>query len=399
MKALSPFWGVSQSRLATLYQIHKQDARENDRISVVQKNLADLSNNELAAMAHRINVEGMNKTSAHLIADRNRQNLYYGSDVFDRRLRARRYMRNAYVERALGETVDSVKFFYNNFKFFPTITPHPTKDKNDTGNALYRNQVSIADAYSFDDLTYYFTRNDHEMYTHRLTPNKKDTYTKETDDALDSEMTILEGTLNWLEDKQDALNEAHGFGEIDFMADDMHLDAATRRWQGGDADGKPIPAPALFALRVKGAYKALQKYVEIFDDYSELKEEREVFETLLQKMKKIYDRINEIEKLKSADDDFKKAKEEFSAVFNETPYKGESYNKGPSLTSAVMSSLKDKARCYLQSSSKRPVGKAARRIVLMHKQAGIATGRQEIRHNGEDYAGIFDNLFGIYKRK
>ena len=144
--------------------------------------------------------------------------------------------------------MDDVQDFYNNFKFFPTITPHPTKDKNDLADKLYRSVLRLFDNKTGSDLQEGLQDyNDKALYN-RLTPDKKDDYTKETDFALESEREILRGQLNWIEDEQDALNAVYGYGEINFMSSKIHMDIATRRWHGGDADGKPVPAASLFCL-------------------------------------------------------------------------------------------------------------------------------------------------------
>lgn len=388
------FFGMTKAHVTQFYSDLSAHSRQNDRLYDVRKQLEHLSNDELGVLMQLISRDGYNTTSAHILADRNDKNAYYGSDVFNRDLRQQRYVRDLAIEKELGETAEEAKFFYNVFKFFPTITPHPTKDKNDLGETLYRQRIRIIDTFAPEHRIEALAKNDQEVLTHRVTPDKKDDFTKETDDALASQVEILEGSLNWIEDKQDALNKVHGHGIVDFMADDMHMDIGTRRWQGGDADGKPIPAPALFALRVKGARKGLKMYMEMMNGHQELTDQYNVFRQLLVQMNAID--LSELEKMKTTSENpelFESAIKQFSDAFTKTPYKGQTFTTGPDLTKTVMKDLQEKADTLIHDPISEDAGKSARRAFFMHKQVGIGVGRQEIRHNGEDFETIFDNLF------
>jgi hypothetical protein len=386
-------WGVSKARLAMLQDLHDRHARDNDRLLVVREALGSLTKPELAALMHLSSIEGLNHTSSHIIADRNRQNQYYGGEEFDRDLRLARYIENAEIELALGATPEETRQFYNNLKFFPTITAHPTKDKGVQGELLYRGKHGIADEVPVEQRRAAFEHNDREMLGTRLTPDKKDDLAAETEDALAWQAIIQRGTLNWLEDKQEALDAVYGRGVIDFMADNMNIDVATRRWQGGDADGKPIPAPVLFVLRMKGARVAVKEYLEIFGDHEQLQAERKVFEKFDEKLDALYTNIEEIEASASDSEVYLNARQQFEDIFTKTPYKGEVPGRGPDLTRQVMRSLKQKVPGLLANDATVEAGRAARRVVMMHKQVGIALGKQEIRHNGEDYKKIFENLY------
>ena len=397
MVQLDSLWGVSKVRVGEVWETFIAAQKESPRLSGLREKLTDLPNNELAALAHKVNIEGLNKTLSHLIADRNKQNQYYGSDVFDREKRREKYQRNIMVRKELGASMDDVQDFYNNFKFFPTITPHPTKDKNDLADKLYRSVLRLFDNKTGSDLQEGLQDyNDKALYN-RLTPDKKDDYTKETDFALESEREILRGQLNWIEDEQDALNAVYGYGEINFMSSKIHMDIATRRWHGGDADGKPVPAASLFALRVKGTHIDIKEYLDILEGHDELAEQRAVFESFKEKLDVLYNDIENIEKLKSYDSKFDEVKKDFGKVFTETQYKGKFFSTGPELTRALKKDLQKKSDEMLRNGSNVTAGKAARRVVLMHDQVGISVGRQEVRHNGDDYKKIFDNLFEYLK--
>src|SRR5262249_21896004 len=102
-----------------------------------------------------------------------------------------------------------------------------------------------------------------------------------------------------------------------------------------------------------------------------------------------------IRDLKSDSDAFRRAKQDFVDAFTSPSYKGSEYKEGPELTGEIMKDLRDIALDAENSSALR---RAARRVVLRHKQVGMAMGRQELRHNGAEYEQIFENLYAHLKK-
>src|SRR5262249_4631816 len=146
---------------------------------------------------------------------------------------------------------------YRNKKIWETFTPHPTKDKSQKGEAAFREQTRIADR-DPQDRADAMARLTQSMILSSLTPRIKDTLEDETLDGLNAQEIYNEGMLDYFEDVQFALDEVYGPGAVDFLDENMTLDVSPRKWHGGDADGKPIPATVLFNQRVLGALRAVE---------------------------------------------------------------------------------------------------------------------------------------------
>lgn len=404
-KSFSPsdaLFGLTPSRAADLYQQTLEMAEGNDRLRDISRGIRNLSTAELSAIAHIDGVRAILNTGAHVMAERNAKNSRLDSALFERQKRRENLVQNIQTMKDLGMGKEEIAWLFSNIKYWPTFTPHPTKDKNREGGELTAENTALADHVLPEEREESLAKNARRMLSQRLTPSKKDTLPEETIDGLHSESVYLQGMLDYFEDLQYSFDRVLGPGAIDLTDPRMHIDLAPRDWHAGDADGKYVPAPALFTKRLRGAYMAVEKNIEMLSDAripqagrEKLEEVLKAFTAFRENLAPLHDNILNLRDLKSDSDAFNKAKHDFSAAFTDVSYKGETYSEGPLLTLKIMEDLRQIAHDLANDEATRMM---ARRVVMRHKQVGMAMGRQEIRHNGADYEQIFNNLYSHLKK-
>ena len=398
------FFGLSAGQVKERYYEAQDVIQAADgRLWSAREKLKDcLNNNELAAVMHLENVRGLLKAGAHIMAERNLQNEQNGqTEIFDRKARRQKIIERLETEKALGADKKTVWDRLNILKIWTTFTPHPTKDKNDPGEFLFRLQTFVAENYPHSRRSQPMQDIIQDMLKKPLSPREKDTLRKENEDGLKSMGIYMEGILNYTEDLQFALDTVHGKNAICLTDPDMGLDLAPRDWYSGDADGKEVSAPVLFAKRVRSAHMAVECYLKDLsqvdlddpdltdEEQAQLEKTIAVFKQFKNKLDALERQLEQIENSKSDSDLFKDAKKNFVKIFIETSYNGDTFKVGPELTSKVMDDL----QALLQTSKSESFKRAAFRTIMRHKQVGIAMSRQEIRHNGDDYKVMFDKLF------
>jgi hypothetical protein len=396
------FFNVTAGKLKSLYGVAKGMSEREDRLWTVRENLKSLSVEELSALMQVETVRGQLWTGAHVIAERNQQNADHGVDHFDRNARRRKILENVETIQKLGYSAEQVKDIYSHKKVWLTFTPHPTKDKNDEGSRLYKQQAAYADMQRPQDREYAMAHLIKDMLDTDITPRGKDSLEKETEDGLKAQTTYNRGIIDYYEDLQAAFDTTYGVGAIDMLSEDFHMDVAARKWHGGDADGKPIPATVLFNQRVDDSIHALRNYIQILESVgnsggknSELMAEPiAAFRQIQTALEKISARGTQIRDAGSTSQDFIDAQEEFVQAFTGITYKGQQYDNGPALTAEVFKDLRTIAS---DPESAGNVHSAAWRVAFLQKQNGIAMGRTELRHNAKDYNAIFDNLYTYIK--
>ncbi len=401
----SVFFGMSKDELMPVYDRAKALSLQNDRLWDVRQGLQDLSFEQLAAIAQIETVRGQAWTGAHFMADRNRQNQYYGSETFDRNGRREKMVQKIRLKLALGYTPQQIAEHESDKKKWPTGTAHPTKDKSKLGQKLSSRQVEIADHVLREDREEAMIGLFAQMLTTRITPERKDKPEDETLDGIEAQGTYNEGMLDYLEDLQGAFDEVLGPGVIDMIGPDMHIDLAMRKWHGGgDVDGNDIPATVVFNHRVLDALTAVKHNLatlrnpalESKHGYEQLLPVAAVFESFEKGLTALNSQAEWICN-KATEEEFEQIKTDFSNVFRSTSYKGQLFNRGPHLTSAVMQDMNILAH---DVNIDQAIRSAAFRTVGRHKQNGIAMGKTEVRHNGKnDYTQIFDNFYALLQEK
>ncbi len=390
------FFGLTADQVQKLYIKHKSKAEKATCLQDVIQQLTALSLQELSAIEQVQNVRWLARSGAQIMAERNQTNAQNGSEIFDRDARRESLVEDMQTLLDLGWSVEAIKEdFLNHVKFWPTYTPHPTKDKNDTAEKnLYIEQFRIAETYDVKDRNQAMDRLVNEMLRSRLTPAKKDTLKDETLTCFTHLDVYGEGMLDFMEDLQYSLDKVFGEKIIDLTSVDFHMDLAPRDWYAGDADGKEVSAPVLFSKRLQSALIATEKYINILDVNTNdkdnpLSDALNFFKDTNKDLQVLCDNIDEIENSTSSSDVFRSAREDFSKIFQNTIYKGNLGSHGPTHTKKIITDLREVSR---DRSLSAVVRGAAIRAVFCHDQLGVALGRQEIRHNGEDLEVIFDNF-------
>lgn len=409
------FFGQSIAQAITLDRKLQTTASRLPRLMDLRKTLEAHDIEELAAAAQIENVAGIAAQASHIKAARLREAQNYQQDRFEDVARseeageftayfetpdpARQARRNAYANHVLnmldlGCSVEEIRTQIENRKIWDTFTPHPTKDKNSFAQAGQKVLTEGEPGQVSDTLA--------QMVLNPLTPRQKDTLSDETQAGLDHLATYMDGALDYLQDLQWALD--HTLGDQGFDLRDTHIDLAPRDWYAGDADGKLVPAEVLFSKRLQGARGGVQKYLEILESVP--KKERGPLGPTIQKFESVAHRLGEIEqdpeKLTGMGEvindegqievkpNLKIAMDKFSEAFTASGFLGLEENIGPNWTGEVMRGLREVSEDENVGSLARA---AAQRATLMHKQVGVALGRQEVRHSGEDLNKIFQNLY------
>jgi phosphoenolpyruvate carboxylase len=402
---LESFAGLTGAEVKKLYFEKKIMSRDpGNHLIDVRDNLRDLSVEQLSAIMQIEAVQGFLWTGAHVMAERNQQNLSHGAVTFDRTARRETHVKDILTMKKVGYTAEDLKDIYAHKIAWLTFTAHPTKDKSKEGQALYSEQARIADTLAPGERKEAMNDLIGRMLRTQITPRMKDTYEVETQDGLDAQSVYNKGVVDYFQDLQWALDEVYGPGAIDLLADDMHMDVASRKWHGGDADGKPVPATVLFNQRVEDAIGALSLYLDYLqpaktskvEGHEKLAEPIEILEKIREKLLDLSARGKEIREAGSTSDLFYKAQEEFTSVFTGISYEGSHYNSGPKLTHALFRDIHaladdEKAAPHVRT--------AAWNTTFLHKQSGMAMGRTELRHNARDYNRIFDNLYRYLKKE
>lgn len=394
------FFGLSVAEVRELHNTYKKTSLDPGKsLEDVRNGLKFLSKEELGALAQIEAVQGYLWTGAHVMAERNQKNFEHGIETFDRTERRKSMIETVRMMKDAGYSAEDIKDIYSHRKSWPTFTPHPTKDKSDIGEELYRGQAHITDTLPADQREQAMVDLIQKMLTSEITPRKKDTYADETRDGLAVQNVYNNGIANYFEDLQSGFNEVFGVGAIDFLAGDMHMDVASRKWHGGDADGKKIPATILFNQRVEDALGAISLYLAYLEQAhgkgaEKFKEPIVALKQIESNLKNVSAQAEEIETAGSASVKFITAQDEFIAAFTGINYKEKEYESGPRLTEAI---VRDIGAIAVDEDASPAVRSAAWRTSFLHKQSGMAMGRTELRHNAEDYNRIFENLYSYLK--
>jgi len=406
---LEALFGHSLSSVNTLRQGLNTTAANSTRLIDAMTAMEGHSIDELAAVAHLENIRGISITAEHLKAQALRQAREYEQADFEKALQkpnnlkayeahygtndpAKMARRQAYANHIqnlldLGWTVDDIKEQIDNRKNWDTFTPHPTKDKNEAGQTLMHKSAYGSEEEAQQALE--------GALKEGLTPRVKDELQDETNTGLSVLDTYMDGALDYLQDMQWALDTTLEKSTFDLR--DTRIDIAPRDWYAGDADGKLVPAAVLFAKRLQGAQWGAEKYLSILNDVPE--GERGPLQDTITAFEELQTRLLAIESNPDNLKDKEKLAEEvakFSAAFSDSGFKGleDQQNHGAKWTGEIMESLREVSANKKNSQAVRD---AAERATLMHKQVGVALGRQEIRHSGDDFNQIFDNLFQYLK--
>ena len=395
-------FGQSIDDTKTLRIQLKTSATQTTRLIDLTQSLQNNSIDELAAVAHFEGIEGIANTASYVRAARNNESKTYNEDAFieamqgpekvttlknhygisdpKRMARREQYSQHIKNQLALGYTPADIRTQVENRKIWDTFTPHPTKDKNAYGqNGL--NTLARATANKIVDGL-------KTMIGQPLTPRVKDELSDETNTGLHNLNIHIDGAVDYLEDLQWALDDA--LEENTFDVRDTAIDVAPRDWYAGDADGKLVPASVLFSKRLQGAQRGAEKYLDILNAVPEtgrgpLAPTIEAFEKLSYRLGKIE---TDPEKLKG--NALKIAIDNFDKAFTDAGFRDPSKSIGPNWTGEMMTALREVSENEALSLEAR---NAARRVTLMHKQVGVSLGRQEIRHSGDDYNQIFQNVY------
>lgn len=394
------YFGISPAEAVALHTQYAQETAGDLTRGI--EGLSGLSEAQLGALMHLENVRGLLETGAHVMAERNQLNGHSAAEVFERPMRRQKIEQMLQTMKDRGFDQEKTAFMLSNIKLWPTLTPHPTKEKNENGAKFFADIIRLAEETPASERNQKFEQIIGDMLRTRLTPAKKDELDDETATALHHEDTYIKGMLDYLEDLQDSLTTIYGDQAIDLMDLSVHLDVAARDWYAGDADGKPVPATALFAKRLLSAEMAVARNIEILrsagtdaQGHNPLDEITAVFERFQQGLATLSRDVESIKKLDSSSKEFQAIKDQFVSVFTGTSYRGKTYHTGPLLTRDIMDDLRIMAR----EDEDPGIRRAARRVVLRHNQNGMAMGRQEIRHNSRDLKTIFDNFYAHMQEK
>jgi len=204
----------------------------------------------------------------------------------------------------------------------------------------------------------------------------------------------MDGALDYLEDMQWALDNRFEANEISqekrFDIRDTGIHIAPRDWYAGDADGKLVPPEVLFSKRLQGAVRGINKYINILEAVP--RAERQELQEIAEKLQALAFRLGKIE----TDPDILKengldqAIDEFEHAFADYGFNGLNEDIGEKWTGDLMKRLREISDSQEVSYAARV---AAFRATAMHRQVGMAIGRQEVRHSGDDYNQIFQNVF------
>lgn len=385
----------------SFHQDIKRQAANETRLIAIQKSLEDQSVDELTGAAKEESIHGIERTAAYVRQARDQEAENYNQQYFEEQIRedevtrqrfiayygtddpihmARREAYAAHIRNllALGWTAEDIRFQLENRKIWDTFTPHPTKDKTEDGQSYFDDNVKNGPSEK--------TRG--QARQKQLTPINKDELADETKTGLDHLDRYMDGALDYLQDMQWALDKSLGTQTFDLR--DTSIDVAPRDWYAGDADGKLVPAEVLFSKRLKGAVRGVEKYLTILESVPE--EHRHYYQDAIDSFRSLKEALDHIEtdpaKLKG--DALKAALAQFSTAYTDNQFNGLSHEDGPAHTTAIMRQLRDVSE---NRTIPKAVRDAAERATLMHKQVGIALGRQEIRHSGDDFNKLFDNLY------
>ncbi len=388
------------------YRNIRAAANAQDRNATRITLLNDLTQDELLEYARYEGARGMLWNSSHIIAERNRHNAAAGSPVFDRQNRREKMIAEMQAIKNMGHDAKYVHDLYSRKKFWPTYTPHPTKDKSDEGRESFKASTRIAEEAQPQDRPTALHAVVEKMLRTRNAPDRKDTLEDETADSMSARKIYIEGMLDYIEDLQFAADTVFGSGAIDFGAEEMLMDLAPRDWYAGDADGKAVPAPVLFNKRVKGALAGVKANLAILDndalkgsaDHARLGPVIDVFRQIEAKLEVLRDKGDDLVAAGSYSPEFEQAKADFKSAFRSAVFRpnfpedrgARTFTRGPELTDTIFRTLQEIRE---NGDVDESVRMAAQRSIFRHRQIGIAMGRQENRHNSEDFTKIFDNLF------
>ena len=140
------FFGLSVAEVRELYGKYEKIALDPAKsLEDIRNELKFLSKEELGALAQIKAVQGYLWSGAHVMAERNQKNLEHGTETFDRAERRKSMIETVRMMKDAGYSAEDIRDIYSHRKSWPTFTPHPTKDKSDIGEELYRGQARIAD--------------------------------------------------------------------------------------------------------------------------------------------------------------------------------------------------------------------------------------------------------------
>lgn len=162
-----------------------------------------------------------------------------------------------------------------------------------------------------------------------------------------------------------------------------------RSWHSTDLDGKRLGAGVVLAQRIEDAHRAAHMYVAFLQDESisgsdqeKIQDALDAFTVIAEKLDGLAERADEIRKMASGSKEYSSTIEEFQNIFTSMTYKGQNFSNGPSFTSAVISDL----RALAKSGDLSPAAtKMVERVVIAHNQNGMSLGRQQFRHDHNDY--------------
>lgn len=397
-------FGLKHSEVIPIYKNVKAASTRQDRLWDVRQDLSNLSTQELAAIMHYESVRGQLRTESYIIAERNQKNEQAGAEKFDRAARTAQLTRRFQILKAMGYGAADIREMYSERKIWMTFTRHPTKDKSPAGRELFRRLTRIGENFEPDERDVEAANTIGAMLDTPLTPRAKDTYADEINDGIRAQVDYNDGMVDYFWDLENAANAVYGDGALSFIDPNMHLDVAPRKWHGGDTDGDRIPATVLFNQRAVEAHIAVQKNIELLGDaalkllpgYDRLKPVLETFRQIESGLSPLVQDAEALVKAGSTSEIFRQAKQQFLQAFRGTPYKGDLFERGTLLTQAIMD---DMLALSNDPSVDPQIRKAAWETAFLHKQNGMALGRTELRHNGGDYAVIFENLYALLREK
>lgn len=358
---------------------------------------------KISALMQPFSVKGMLRTASDFMAERILQNKSKGVEIWTRENRKAALREKFQNLKKIGFSTEDIRRLYSVLKVWPIFTPHPTEDKSEFGDDAFRRLVSIAEQTPVAEREQALRGLVQEMLRNRLTPEKKLTRRGEIDVGLKHKSVWNDGALDWLYDTAEAINEVYGEDTVDYTDQSQTPDIVATSWHNVDVDGKKVPAPVVFVQRLLDAQGGIDEIImhlktgDAEDQSAEVAEVLEYLDNIKSKIDKMCDPENLaiLETLDSKNKYYKEQMQVFVDIFEKTPYKGDISPKGPSLPQTLQQDLQS---IYKKAKSGTAFHEGVFKTIVHYNINGIATGRQQPRHDHNNYKAIYANLFDYLKK-